>query len=273
MYNTIDGGGLGVAGNPGAIYTLISFRGSGGMTAEYNWLKNAPQHIIEFLNGTLIDRYNLIQNVGYSDGAHVNDVQFNGSVSNGSVIDFNTVFNPQPVNGYPIPGEGIQVEAQLGSTITNTQVENNTLIATGPSLTVSYPRFVRQDSGNVINGAVVQANYLDTTGPFGPFYPPSGSSLTYTNNVNMVTGAHYASPSGTTPSDVTKVLASPASGTVMPGGTVTLTLNLAAVVTVTGTPTLALNTGGEANYTRRSGDQDASLTLIVRHLGRRIPAL
>src|SRR5216684_3513115 len=195
MYNTIDGGGLGVAGNPGAIYTLISFRGSGGMTAEYNWLKNAPQHIIEFLNGTLIDRYNLIQNVGYSVGAHVNDVQFNGSVSNGSVIDFNTVFNPQPVNGYPIPGEGIQVEAQLGSTITHTRVENNTIIATGPSLTASYLIVIRQDAGtNVIDGVDIHGNYLDTTGAYGPFYPPTGSNVTFTDNWNMVTGSPFPSP-------------------------------------------------------------------------------
>ena len=274
MYNTIDGGGAGVAGNPTAIYTLISFGGSGGMTAEYNWLKNAPQHIIEFLNGTLIDRYNLIQDAGYYVGAHVNDVQFNGSVSNGSVIDFNTVYNPQPVNGYPdAQGEGIQVEAQLGSTITNTQVENNTVIATGPSLTVSYPLVVRQDSGNVINGAIVQANYLDTTGAYGPFYPPSGSNLTYTNNVNMVTGAQYASPSGTTPSDVTNVLASPASGTVMPGATVTLTLDLAEVVTVTGTPTLALNTGGIATYTGGSGTNALTFSYTVSILDAIVPAL
>src|SRR6266851_2930855 len=274
MYNTIDGGGAGVAGNPGAIYTLISFGGSGGMTAEYNWLKNAPQHIIEFLNGTLIDRYNLIQDAGYYVGAHVNDVQFNGSVSNGSVIDFNTVYNPQPVNGYPdAQGEGIQVEAQLGSTITNTQVENNTVIATGPSLTVSYPLVVRQDSGNVINGAIVQANYLDTTGAYGPFYPPSGSNLTYTNNVNMVTGAQYASPSGTTPSDVTNVLASPASGTVMPGATVTLTLDLAEVVTVAGTPTLALNTGGIATYTGGSGTNALTFSYTVSILDAIVPAL
>ncbi len=72
-YCTIDGGGFGVAGNPGAIYTLISYNGSGGLTVEYDWLKNAPQHIIEFRNGTLIDQYNLIQNAGYFVGAHVND--------------------------------------------------------------------------------------------------------------------------------------------------------------------------------------------------------
>ncbi len=169
-------------------------RGSGGLTVEYDWLKNAPQHIIEFRNGTLIDQYNLIQNAGYAVGAHVNDVQFNGSVSDGSVIGFNTVFNPQPVNGYPIPGEGIQVEAQLGSTITHTRVENNTIIATGPSLTASYLIVIRQDAGtNVIDGVDIHGNYLDTTGAYGPFYPPTGSNVTFTDNWNMVTGSQFPS--------------------------------------------------------------------------------
>ncbi len=194
-YCTIDGGGFGIAGNPGAIYALISYNGSGGLTVEYDWLKNAPQHIIEFRNGTLIDQYNLIQNAGYAVGAHVNDVQFNGSVSDGSVIGFNTVFNPQPVNGYPIPGEGIQVEAQLGSTITHTRVENNTIIATGPSLTASYLIVIRQDAGtNVIDGVDIHGNYLDTTGAYGPFYPPTGSNVTFTDNWNMVTGSPFPSP-------------------------------------------------------------------------------
>src|SRR5260370_36546282 len=146
-YCTIDGGRFGVAGNPGAIYTLISYNGSGGLTVEYDWLKNAPQHIIEFRNGTLIDQYNLIQNAGYFVGAHVNDVQFNGSVSDGSVIGFNTDFNPQPVNGYPIPGEDIHVEAQLGFTITHTRVDNNTLLPTDPPLPTSYLIALRQIAG------------------------------------------------------------------------------------------------------------------------------
>src|SRR5260370_10832097 len=55
----------------------------------------------------------------------------------------------------------------------------------------------------------------------------------------------------TTPA-VTMVVASPASGTEVPGNTITLTLNLSEAVTVTGTPTLTLNDGGTPNYTRRS---------------------
>jgi hypothetical protein len=192
--STIDGGGVGVAGNPGAIYALIGFNGAGQLIVKYNWLKNAPQHIIEFKDGTLIDQYNLIQNVGYSDGAHVNDVQFNGSISEGSVIAFNTVYNPQPINGYPIPGEGIQVEAQLGSRITDTRVQNNTIIATGPAPTASYLIIVRQDAGNVINGVIVENNYLDASGAYGPFYPPTGANLTFRNNWDMVTGSPIAPP-------------------------------------------------------------------------------
>src|SRR5713101_6817249 len=56
----------------------------------------------------------------------------------------------------------------------------------------------------------------------------------------------------TTPA-VTMVVASPASGTEIPGNTVALTLDMSEAVTVTGTPTLTLNDGGTATYTGGSG--------------------
>lgn len=193
--NTIDGGGVGVAGNAAAIWSLIDCNGT-GLRVSFNWLKNAPQHIVEFRAGRLIYRYNLVEAVGFYQGAHVNDVQFNGGVSDGSVIAYNTVFNPQPVGGFPTAGEDLQVDAQLGATITNTTVAHNTVIATGPALTASYLIALHQDSGaNLLQGVKVRDNYLDASGAYGPLYPaPTGTKLLFSNNINLVTGKTIAAP-------------------------------------------------------------------------------
>ncbi len=58
-YSTIDGAG------PGSGSTLVSTRGAGTTTLEYNWLKYFPQHVLEEAqsaggNGAVIYRENLI---------------------------------------------------------------------------------------------------------------------------------------------------------------------------------------------------------------------
>ncbi|MEJ0049042.1 MAG: hypothetical protein WDN04_25235 [Rhodospirillales bacterium] len=200
LRSTIDGGGLGVVGNPGAVWSLISYIGN-GLTARHNWLKFAPQHIIEFSGGTLIEKYNLINNMGYAPGAHPNAVQFCGGSAKNSVISYNTIYNPQPDgSGYPkMNNEDLQVEGQCTGTVLNTSMTNNVVIATaGAALTSSYLVAVRQDGGsNLVNGVNVQSNFLDSSGAYGPFYPPSGTNLVFANNMNLVTGKPLTEPAGT----------------------------------------------------------------------------
>ena len=112
---------------------------------------------------------------------------------------------------------------------------------------------MQQWSGTTINGVVVDDNYLDYASSYGPFYAPTGSNLTYSDNVNMTTGAIIASPSGTSSSDVSSVTAFPASGLEAAGSTITLSLHMDEVEFVTGTPTLALSDGGTATYVGGSG--------------------
>jgi hypothetical protein len=66
---------------------------------------------------------------------------------------------------------------------------------------------------------------------------------------------YYTDANGVSPtlSDVVGVTASPASGTEMPGGTITITLSMDEAFTVTGTPALLLNKGATATYSGGSG--------------------
>lgn len=201
-HSTINGGGVGVVGNAGAIWAVVSYDGT-GLTVEHSWLAFTPVDAIDFNGGgALIVRKNLFNNLGYSVGAHADSVQFTrGTVAN-SVISFNTVYDPQPVNGFPVQGgEGLQVEAQLGGVITNTRLTNNTVITTGPTMTAGYLIAVRQDASSTLNGIHVDQNFLDPTGGWGPFYPPSGSNLWYGTNMDLVDGAGIPAPNGANQGD------------------------------------------------------------------------
>jgi hypothetical protein len=59
---------------------------------------------------------------------------------------------------------------------------------------MSYSIAVVQDQGNVINGAIVEGNYIDCSGAYGPFYPPTGSNLKFRGNVNMLSGFPLDAP-------------------------------------------------------------------------------
>ena len=195
LRSTIDGGGLGQVGNPGAIWAIISYDGN-GLRVEHSWLQNTPADAIDYNgSGALSVRRNLFNDLGFATGAHPDSVQFTRGTVNNASISYNTVYFPQPVNGLPSQGgEGLQVEAQLGGAIYNTKLENNTIIATGPELVSSYLIAIRQDSDSVLDGMIIQNNFMDITGSYGPFYPPSGSDLSFSNNMDLVSGAMFPPP-------------------------------------------------------------------------------
>ncbi|MEJ0047039.1 MAG: hypothetical protein WDN04_13690 [Rhodospirillales bacterium] len=167
--------GLGVANNPGAIWSLVSCPGK-GLTIARDWLKNAPQHVVEVSN-SLIERRNLIENLGFAPGAHPNAVQFCGGSASGSEIAYNTIYNPVPVNGYPnMDNEDLQVEGQCTGTVLNTTLANNVVIAAGTQAgtTSSYLIAIRQDPGpNLVQGVKVLSNWLYWGGAWGPALPRS----------------------------------------------------------------------------------------------------
>ena len=242
--------------------------GSGTFVGEYNYFINTAGDGVDFGTGALTGHasYNVFDNLGMS-GGHPDSLQFYNDPVTNFVISFNTIYQPNP-SGM----QGIQVS---GGNVTNDTVENNVIVAKGPSPTIdmSYSISVGVSSGYTLDGAIVSNNYIDTTGAYGPFYPPNGSNLTYTDNVNLATGTDFSSPKGTATSDVTSVSASPSSGTEVVGDTITLTLHMDQAMTVTGTPTLSLNDGGTATYSGGSGTSTLTFTYTVGGGGQSVPAL
>ncbi|HEX3993557.1 MAG TPA: right-handed parallel beta-helix repeat-containing protein [Acetobacteraceae bacterium] len=180
------------ANNSGAVWALVNYNGSGRFVAEYNTFENSPDDAIDFGAGTMttVVEYNVFENLGTDPQAHADAVQYVGVTSNNSVISFNTVYQANPSGN-----QGLQIEAQNGSTITNTLVENNVIVAKGGARTMSFSIFVGAASGpNTIDGAVVANNYIDFSGAYGPFYKPTGSHLTYTGNVDMIGGRLLPGP-------------------------------------------------------------------------------
>ena len=185
--NTFD-----ATSSSGAVWALVNYNGSGRFFAQYNSFLNSPDDAIDFGSGTMTTevKYNVFENLGTDPQAHADAVQYTGVTATNSIISFNTIYQSNPSGN-----QGLQIEAQNNSTITNTMVENNVIVAKGPARTMSYSIFVGAASGpNTIDGVVVANNYIDFSGAYGPFYKPTGSHLTYTGNVDMSRGQLLASP-------------------------------------------------------------------------------
>lgn len=194
--STIDGGAISHPGRAHEIYTLINFLGSGIVVIENNWLKNAPQHVIEFKDGTLHYRRNLIWGMGFFKEAHPNAVQFNASKSSGSTISFNTFISGSPEGSPPMAvGEVVQVEAQLGSMISDVKIDHNLIIARGHRIIASYLIAIRAGGpDNRVERVRVENNFLDPSGAYGPFYPLTGTDIALSNNRSLITGRLLEAP-------------------------------------------------------------------------------
>jgi hypothetical protein len=176
------------------VWALVNYNGSGTFIAQYNSFLDAPADAIDFSAGTMrtIVANNVFENLGTSPGSHPDSVQYVGVNAKNSVIDFNTVYQPNP-SGM----QGIQLAAQNGSSLTNTSIANNVIVAKkSASQTMSYSIAIQQGSGNTISGVRVSDNYIDFNGAWGPFYPPSGYGLVFDGNMDMATGARIVPPAG-----------------------------------------------------------------------------
>jgi hypothetical protein len=96
----------------------------------------------------------------------------------------------------------------------------------------------------------------------------SGSPIPVPSKSNRTARSRYyvyPDASGYTPglSDLYSIFASPASGTLSAGQTITFTLNMDEPWEVTGTPKLSLNSGGTAKYSGGSGTTTLRFTYGV----------
>ncbi len=199
----------------------VFYNGSGILTAQYDSFDQMWADAIDMNSSTVtpIIEYNYFGVIGNDPTSHPDPVQWVKNTVNNGVIAFNTIYSPQ--SGQNHQGtEQLSFHAQLGSTFTNTIVENNVIISTaGGNPTVPFLVLVYAESGNTINGMLLESNYVAPQGGNNVFYPtPSAGTLTnqsFVNTVNMLTGTQVAGPSGAS-SNVFNVVASPPSGTENP---------------------------------------------------------
>ena len=214
-------------------------------------------------SANLVYEYNVIENGGMEPGAHLNLLQFGGWGTINTLVEYNTSYQQLQAAG---AGEGYQFYGTTGDTLVSPTFAYNTMLSV-PTNSMSY--LLHGSSGSQYPTAVtgtpsVHDNYFDPRGTYsgtdaGVLYPGSFGGWVISGNYNMATGALLA---GQSPS-VTGVVASPSSGTEVPGNTITFTLTLSQAVTVTGTPTLTLNDGGTATYIGGSGTNALTFSYTV----------
>ena len=251
--NVIDGNNVDIGGS-----ALVAVSRGGTFVIQYNLIENAGSDLIHAGADTLASgvattydvRYNVLKNAGQQTSGHPDWFQtFANNHYNNITIDYNTAIQ----TSYP-PGGGSQGFTLDGNanaplaTFDGGSASNNTIIVTATP--IGTTGFVFRFSTDLINGTFTVANnYIDPSGlsngginydiresiAGGPYH----GTIKSFGDVNMVTGAVIASngfENNTTA--VLNVTANPATGTELPGGMVTLTLNFSAPVNVTGTPTL-----------------------------------
>jgi hypothetical protein len=296
LNNEFDGANIAVTAQLG---TTIAILCSGSLTVKYNYFHNSGGDMIDIGNSDSAEvdviRYNLFKDIGVNT-AHADTLQwYDSTIGSGSDVGFNTVY--QTVN-QPGAGNGLLVELSEGPTATMTGLDehNNTAISLAACDTCNWGVGFYDDDGGTSDHVSVRNNYIDPTGidlfTQSPWFATGkvGDALAHPmamhDLTNMVTGTSLPIYSAASPgpqeyyvypdvtnyapslSDIFAITASPASGNINTGGTVTFTLSMAVAGgwTVTGTPTLTLSDGGTAVYTSGSGTNSLVFTYTVGSL-------
>lgn len=283
--NEFDGANIPVTVQAGQ---TISIANVGTIEFKHNYFHNS----VDMGGGPQVNifKYNLWRDIGVNTG-HADTIQwYNSKISAGSDIGFNLVY--QSVN-QPGPGNGLLVPLSEGPTATMTgmMINNNTDISLAACSTCNWGLGFYADLGGVADHVAIHNNYVDPTGINLFSASPWFGTGSYGNKLahpmvmfgltNMVTGAsipvpsashktsqgYYVYPDGSgyspSRSDFYTIQASPSTGTISAGGTITFTLNMDEPWTVTGTPTFSLNSGGTATFSAGSGTDTLTFTYTV----------
>lgn len=174
-------------------FPAIDDNADGTKLFQYCDVHDLPTDALDFNNSTVITQvqFNLFHNLGTDASAHPDTVQWvNCTVSAGSFFNFNTVMQDQGIAAAGL--QAIQLTAK-GSGAVGYTVENNTIIASGPTQSMSACVAQTISASAPINGAAISQNYLDPTGTI--VGEPGGSwNGTFTNsatagNIDMTTGS------------------------------------------------------------------------------------
>jgi Ca2+-binding RTX toxin-like protein len=245
--------------NDGGTATYTSGSGSSALTFTYTVAagQNTPDLTVTALN---------------LNGGTIKDVAGNTAVVTGAVTNpagtLQIDTTASTVSSVASSGAGITSGSGtvgVGTVVTLTVNFDESVVVTTtggtPTLTLNDGGTATYASGSGTNALAF--NYTVAAGQNTPDLTITalnlngGTIMDGAGNTAVVSGA-ATNPAGTLQIDtsaptVSSVTTSPASGTVILGGVVTLTVNFSENVAVTGTPTLTLNDGGTATYTGGSG--------------------
>ncbi len=272
---------------------LLNIQNKGTVSFQYNYFHDTGGDCIDFSGGPQADivEYNVFANIGVNTG-HADPLQWYDAQITSGEIGFNTIYQDVPQPG---PGNGALTVLSEGPTATMSDmtVNNDTVIQTAVASGVSgnFTTGFYADDGGTASDVVIHDLYIDPTGalnytgawlfPTGYYGDALATPTAISNVTDMVTGTsltvptassktsqgYYTAPdsNGYSPSlnDIYGISASPASGTIGVGGTITFAVTLDEPFTVTGTPTLSLNDGGVATYTGGSGSSTLSFRYTV----------
>lgn len=159
-------------------------------------------------------QYNLWKNGGMLNLSHPDPLQYICANANGSIRQYNTVWNAfgESLSSGGMEDTSLHADHDcqafgLFSHLTNQFVQREVLLAPGDqsatgsnnnnAQTASIVVAPIQDSGATLTGYTYNQEYLDYTGAFCPFFgtcfgacgcQPPGSGYTFTGNLNLVTG-------------------------------------------------------------------------------------
>lgn len=186
-YNTVDGNGI-----SGTLPLVGGQCGNTAITYQYNWVHNGPNDLFNFCSGTLIVRFNALEDAGLSTTTG-NFISETGLTGNSITLQASFNFARQrsrSVSGFgftPNPGSFVGINCD----------DYNTIIADGSTVVLNDGVGPKSNTGFITNGGTFQAqnNYAayinSATGTF--LHCGTATFTSYVNNVNMVNGAQFTS--------------------------------------------------------------------------------
>jgi hypothetical protein len=207
--NTVTGNGGQCSNLP--LGTLVNAKLAAGtkLTAQYNAFSNVPQDVLDVRgpdsgSASLVDNNNFINQQGFT--GHPDGLQVNGGNLSSADVSGNTYYTSQNTVAGTQP---LHVEAQLGSSIGSTTVNNNVILTPGScnggsgypnGCVANFDIACKNDPGwsDSNTNFTANGNYIDSSGAIGATSNAYGcqnaSFGAQAANVNMTAGTPYPRP-------------------------------------------------------------------------------